>query len=86
MAFSSSSDTDRGMVVMGNRRLVTGTFTQGDADSGGTITTGLTKVDMFVPTPTSHVGLAMPKYSVSGGTVTLVTPNGMDGTWVALGS
>ena len=82
MAFAS---TVTGNTVYGNHRVVTGTFTNGETDAGGSITTGLDYVFGFSYTVTGQVGATMPKYSVSGGTVTLVTDNGVDGNWIAFG-
>lgn len=84
MAFSYTVDTTRS--VHGNHRVVTGTWTNTDTDSGGDVVTSLDYIFGFLPTPTtSHVGATMPKYSVSGGTATLVTDNGVDGNWIAWG-
>lgn len=82
MAFSSSVTTS---TIAGNKRLVFGTFTNADTDSGGSITTGLKVVDWFGLFPTSHVGATDAKVTISAGTVTLVTDNGLDGTWMAIG-
>lgn len=82
MAFAS---TVSGNSVHGNHRVVWGTFTNTDADSGGDIDTGLDTVFGFMLIPTSHLGSTQPKYSASGGTVTLVTDNGVDGNWYAIG-
>lgn len=86
MAFAYTVDTNRGSTVIGNRRFIVGTFTNGEADSGGAIVTGLSKVDAFDVLVTSHVGSTNAKRTVSGGTVTIVTPNGVDGTWWAIGN
>lgn len=79
-AYAISSAT-----VQGNKRVKYGTFTNGDADSGGDITTGLNKIDEFEATITSHVGSNQPRATISGGTVTLATENGTDGIWKATG-
>ena len=71
--------------IYGNHRIVTGTFTNGETDSGGNIVTGLDYVFGFSCIPTGQVGATMPKYSVSGGTITLVTDNGVDGNWIVFG-
>jgi len=71
MAFSKSVT---GGGIAGNLRYKYGTCTNAAAgDSGGDIATGLSYVISFNITPTSHVGLTPPKYSASGGTVTLIT-------------
>jgi hypothetical protein len=83
MAFSYTVDFSTNA---GSLRFVSGTYTNTDTDSGGAIATGLSVVRGFHTVPTSHVGLSAPKYSASTGTVTLVTPNGEDGIWSALGT
>lgn len=82
MAFAAAV-TDQ--TVYGNHRVVVGTYTNGEADSGGAITTGLNYIFEFNTTVTGHVGATLPKVTISGGTATLVTDNGADGTWVARG-
>jgi len=86
MAFSSVV-TD--VVVIGNRRLAFGTFTNGAAtDSGGDVTTGLKYVSWFVPLFTSHLGSEAPKVtlnSASAGKVNIVTSDAVDGNWIAMG-
>lgn len=68
------------------KRICWGTFTNTDSDTGGAIVTGMKTVDFFVPSPNSHVGSTVIKHTVSGGTVTLVIDNGVDGTWLAVGT
>lgn len=82
MAFSSTvtSKTNLGAVS-----LIYGTYTQADGDSGGTITTGFGTVIAFGAMITGQLDATEPKYSESGGTVTLVTGNGVDGSWWAIG-
>lgn len=82
MAFAS---TVSGNSIHGNHRVVWGTFTNTDTDSGGSIDTGFDTIFGFMVIPTSHSGVLAPKYSASGGTVTLVTGNGVDGNWYAVG-
>ena len=82
MAFSYTVSDN---TVYGNHRVVTGTFTNSDTDSGGDITTGLDYIFGFSYVITGQVGATMPKYSASGGTVTLTTDNGVDGNWIAFG-
>ncbi len=70
---------------IGTLKMIYGTFTNAATETGGTITTGLSAVFGFSVIPTSHVGATMPKYSVSGGTVTLSCDTGLDGNWSAWG-
>lgn len=83
MAFSSTvTKVDRGS---GRYKKSWGTFTNAAADSGGTIATGLKKVDHFSASYDSHVYAGVPKVTISAGSVTIVTEDGADGTWVAHG-
>ncbi len=82
MAFSSSIS---GRENIGSINMLWGTFTNTDTDSGGTIDTGMSAVMGFMTISTGQVDASQSKYSASGGTVTLVTQNGVDGNWVAMG-
>ena len=85
MAFSASTTTAPGPDVLGSSRLISGTFTNTDTDSGGDITTGFSVIIACGVHYTSHISGAMPKFTVSGGTITIVTSNGVDGAWWAIG-
>ena len=78
-------DAVSGRSVHGNHRVVWGTYTNTETDSGGDIDTGLSTVFMFSSISTGQVDNTTPKYSASAGTVTLVTNNGDDGNWYAIG-
>lgn len=65
--------------------LAWGTFTNGATDAGGDIVTGFSALGFFVPSINSHVGTESVKHTISGGTVTIVTSEGADGTWFAVG-
>ena len=82
MAFVSTV-TDQS--VHGNHRVKWGTYTNTDTDSGGDIDTGFSTVFGFSTVSTGHVGVTNPKYTASAGTITLVTDNGDDGNWFAIG-
>ena len=82
MVFSS---TITFRTVIGNKRLVVGTFTNAAGDAGGEIDTGLVKVQAFVPSFSSHLGSEAPKISISSGTVTIVTSEAVDGYFIAIG-
>jgi hypothetical protein len=82
MAFAAAV-TDQ--TFYGNHRVVVGSYTNREADSGGAITTALDYIFEFNTTVTGQVGATVPKVTISGGTATLVTDNGVDGTWVARG-
>ena len=83
MAFSYTVDYS---TILGNMRVKFGTYTNGtNADSGGAIVTGLSKIWFVKTSCTSHVGATMPKHVISGGTDTIVTENKTSGQWIALG-
>lgn len=85
MAFSASTTTAPGPDVLGSSRLISGTFTNTDTDSGGAITTGFSVIIACGVFHTSGINNADPKFTVSGGTITIVTSNGADGSWWAIG-
>lgn len=70
----------------GRNKEVIASFTNGGSDTGGAITTGLTKV---LAVSIQHTGTTVvanaPAYSVSGGTVTIKTDADADGTVVIKG-
>lgn len=70
---------------VGSMHMLYGTFTNAETDSGGTIATGFGTVQAFGAIPTGQVDASAVKYSESSGTVTLVTGNGVDGNWFAIG-
>lgn len=76
---------------MGNKRIIFGTFTNAAGDTGGDVVTGLSRVDFFqlqhtgaVAAPTS-VNTANETFPLESGTVTIVTGDGEDGIWMAIG-
>lgn len=76
--------------VFGNKRIVFGTYTNGGGDTGGDIETGLTVCESIQLTQTgSAVTTGAPVVNetlpVSGGDVTIVTDDGADGTFFAIG-
>jgi len=85
MAFTSAVTDVR---VQGNRKIAYGTFTNAGTDSGGEIDTGLSYVDVFLYSVSSHLGaesMKVTKNSSSAGKVTVVSSDGADGDWVAFG-
>ena len=90
MAFSQSVTNN---TVMGNMRVVTGTFTNATDDKGGDITTGLKYIQSADVQITSHVDAATPKVFLNqtnagvatDGTLGLLTQEGVDGTWQVKG-
>lgn len=71
--------------VVGSCRLTAGTFTNGASDSGGAIDSGLKSIDFASVSCNSHLGTEFVKVTWSAGTVTLLTTEGADGTWMAIG-
>ena len=65
MSFSASKTGEN---VVGNMRCIYGTYSQGNTDTGGEIDTGLSDIKNFFATAAS-------KHTVSGGVVTIVTPD-----------
>lgn len=79
MAFSA---TITGSTVFGNKRIVYGTYAQGDGDTGGAVDTKLGAIAYFEATAATDI-------SVSGGvaTVTTADPGGdVDGFFMAIGA
>lgn len=71
-----------------DRWVTWGAFTNTSTDSGGEIVTGLSLVENCQITVTSHLGTEVPKVtknSSSNGEITIVTSNGADGDWLAIG-
>jgi len=76
--------------IIGNMRLVLGTYTNGSSDTGGNIDTGLRIVEFFAVQPTgsavaSNASVVNESFPVSGGVITIVTDSGQDGVWIAIG-
>ncbi len=85
MAFASTTTTAPGPDVLGSSRLISGTYTNAETDSGGAISTGFSVIIACGVFSTNAIGNADPKFTVSGGTITVVTSNGADGSWWAIG-
>ena len=87
MAFTSAV---LGTTVFGNKRVKWGTFTTSSTDTGGDISTGLTRVDMML---LQHSGASdvddapavNETFPLSGGDVTIVHTTSADGYWLAIG-
>lgn len=75
---------------MGNKKVIIGTFTNGGADTGGDIETGLTQCDSIVLQQTgaavvANAPVVNETFPVSGGAVTIVTDADADGIFIAYG-
>ena len=87
MAFTSARTAI--FSISRSKRMATGTFTNGATDVGGTIATGLRFVDTFLWSCSSHIGteslMVTKNASGTGGNVAIVTDEGADGDWIAVG-
>lgn len=77
-------------LLVGNRRLIIGTFTNGATDRGGEIDTGLYRVETFWTQVTATTSAATAptvneSFPLAGGSVTLIAEAGQDGLWFAIG-
>lgn len=87
MAFTSAV---LGTTVFGNKRVKWGTFTTSGSDTGGDISTGLTRVDMMLlqhsgATDVDDAPAVNETFPLSGGDVTIVHTASADGYWLAIG-
>jgi len=85
----TSTDTDRG--VRGNKRVVTGTYTNTGGSTGGEIVTGLKRIEhlSLVQTGaavTTGAPVANETFPLDSGDVTIVTDADADGIWEAVGN
>lgn len=82
MAFSY---TTLRRTIIGNMRLVIGTFATTDTTTGGTIATGLKSIEIPIVIDTSGTRAGM-SVSVSGGNITIAGLTATDaGYWMAIG-
>ena len=77
--------------VMGNKRVHFGTYTNGGGDTGGDINTGLRSCEYMSLQPGGSTVIASAPVvneilPVAGKEVTVVTADGEDGTWMAMGN
>lgn len=87
MAFSYTKD---GIDIWGTHKVSWGTFTNGAADTGGEIKTGLSKVKGIKFTVKGTTSAATypevnETFPLAGGSVTIVTEANQDGYWFAWG-
>ena len=75
--------------VTGNRRVVYGTFDNGTSDTGGTISTGLSRIDFvftnYLQETGTNVGSVITVNKILGGDVKIQTKAWKDGLWRAEG-
>ena len=87
MTFAVNND---GKFVCGNKEIAYGRYTNAGGDTGGEVTTGMAYIETFHLT---HTGAAVATNSpaanetfpLAKGAVTIVTDDGSDGVWLALG-
>ena len=75
-------------IAMGNRRATYGTFTNTGGATGGSIYSGLQKVEFMVITPTTAVTASQAACTTtlpSADPVTIVATADADGMWMAIG-
>jgi len=87
MAFAYTKDW---ISIFGTKKVSGGTWTNGAADTGGDIQTGLNRVDsMFLTVKATTSAATAPAVDetlpLSGGAVTIVSAADQDGTWMAVG-
>lgn len=86
MAFSHTTEK----TVFGNKRIVTGVYTNTGGSTGGDIATGLSQVDAVFLQPKGSAILANQPvvneaFPLNGGAVTVVTTADEIGTFIAVG-
>ena len=84
MAFSSTMLGN--FAVSRSKRLSFGTFTNAAADSGGDIDTGLSACDAIFLSASTEPNSGTYNVTISAGTATVVTEDGADGYWLAIGT
>jgi hypothetical protein len=78
-------------ISLGNMVAVIGTWTNGAGDSGGDIYCGLSRIEAFFLQPygaaviANQVMVNETSWPKAGDGVTIVTNNGDDGLWLAIG-
>lgn len=87
MAFASAK---LGENVVGNQRMVWGTYTNAGGDTGGDINTGLHSVHNMILQPrgtavNANAPVINETLPCAGSAVTIVTDDGADGYWTAFG-
>lgn len=79
-----------GRSVFGNKQIVWGTYTAAGGSTGGTVTTGLDQVDMFIPTAggasiVADAPTVNSTFPLASGSVTLIVTATTTGYWTAIG-
>lgn len=90
MAFAFTINESGLPNTAGDRKVVTGTFTNTDGDTGGSIVTGLSRVEFF---NAQHTGTAVvasapvanKAFPTADGTIPVVTVADANGVWIAYG-
>ncbi|RME52746.1 hypothetical protein D6783_03885 [Candidatus Woesearchaeota archaeon] len=90
MAFAYTVNNNGVPEVLGRKRMVSGTFTNGATDTGGDIKTGLRRVEFFAVQLTgaavaSNAPVVNESFPTSTGDITIVTDANADGIWYAIG-
>jgi len=87
MTFSVNND---GKFVCGSKEVSYGRFTNAGGDTGGEVTTLMSSVDTFMlqhtgSAVTTNAPVANETFPLAKGAVTIVTDDGEDGLWIAIG-
>lgn len=88
MAFVSAITSE--VAIFGSRQVKYGTYTNAGGDTGGEVITGLKSVEHITLQATgSAVNTGVPVVNetlpLASGSVTIVTDDGADGVWMAIG-
>jgi len=82
MAFSYAIKKDS---VIGDMKVVAGTYASADGSTGGPIVTGLSEIIYFNTDCETSQAATVNLVAISTGTVTLTTVANEDGKWIAIG-
>jgi hypothetical protein len=72
-----------------DRTMTYGTYASTDAATGGTVVTGLRRIELFIPVPqgsaVSHLAVLNGTLPIDSGNAVIVTNSNGIGTWIAIG-
>lgn len=91
MAFSYTLNNNGKAEHLGTRKMLTGTFTSAGGSTGGTIKTGLRRVEFFslqaqAAAVVANAPVVNGTLPLSTGDVVVVTDANVVGSWVAIGT
>lgn len=91
MSFSHTVNDSGVPEFLGRKKCVSGTFTNLAGGTGGTIETGLRRIDFFQAKSTSgattddNIGILTNPFPLEMGDIRIITNDGVDGIWMAFG-